>query len=187
MQKTQPFRTLAGQFPLVSAATDRYGSFFGGLLSVVRNRPVDNELGENIKDYVLGWLSERTLEGFDEFSDRSYVRTYLGRCPDTHWEAILMSWKQGNATAIHAHPQFAGYHFADGVFRVEIFEPTEAGKARLVDTMVIDRPQGLFAIGNPGRFDNHIHRITCLSETGHSLHVYSEDALKGEVYHPATL
>lgn len=187
MQNIPPSRILAGQFPLVSAATDRYGSFFSGLLSVVRNRPVDNELGENIKEYVHGWLSERTLEGFDEFSDRSYVRTYLGRCPDTHWEAILMSWKQGNTTAIHAHPQFAGYHFADGVYRVEIFKPADNYSVRLADTLVIDRPQGLFAVGHPGRFDNHIHRITCLSETGHSLHVYSDDALKGEVYHPATL
>lgn len=187
MQKTQPSRTLAGQFPLVSAATDRYGSFFGGLLSLVRNHAIDNVLGENIKQYVLGWLSERSLEDFNEFSDRSYVRTYLGRCPETHWEAILMSWKQENTTAIHAHPQFAGYHFTDGVFRVEIFEPADNHSARLVDTLVIDRPQRLFAIGDPGRFDNHIHRITCLSETGHSLHIYSDDALKGEVYHPATL
>ena len=37
-------------------------------------------------------------------------------------------------------------------------------------------------LGAPGRFDNHIHRITCLSDTGHSLHVYSDDALRGEVY-----
>ena len=31
-----------------------------------------------------------------------------------------------------------------------------------------------------GKFNNHIHRITCLSDTAHSLHVYSDDALKGE-------
>ena len=38
-----------------------------------------------------------------------------------------MSWQEGNRTSIHAHPQFAGYHFADGRFRLEIFEPAGDG------------------------------------------------------------
>ena len=46
----------------------------------------------------------------------------------------------------------------------------------------MEGPCAFFAVGAPGRFDNHIHRITCLSPTGHSLHVYSDDALRGEVY-----
>lgn len=93
-----------------------------------------------------------------------------------------MSWKKGNRTSIHAHPQFAGYHIADGSFRLEIFEPTDGGTARLKESTVVEGPCAFFAVGVPGRFDNHIHRITCLSDTGHSLHVYSDDALQGEIY-----
>ena len=93
-----------------------------------------------------------------------------------------MSWKRGNATTIHGHPAFAGYHFADGVFRVEIFEPVTDRTARRVGERIIDRRECLFAVGAPGRFDNHLHRITCLSETGHSLHVYSDDALQGVTF-----
>ena len=54
--------------------------------------------------------------------------------------------------------------------------------ARLTESAVVEGPCAFFAVGAPGRFDNHIHRITCLSDTGHSLHVYSDDALRGEVY-----
>ena len=177
--------TLTGQSSLVSTAADGYAPFFDNLLAIVRDRPIDRKLGQAIESYVLEWLAEHPLNEFTDYSEASYVRTYLGRCPETRWEAILMSWQAGNTTAVHAHPQFAGYHFADGVFRVEIFEPDEKNGIRPTDTLVIDKPAALFAIGHPGAFDNHIHRITCLSDTGHSLHVYSDDALKGAVYRPA--
>ncbi|MDE5944321.1 MAG: cysteine dioxygenase [Rikenella sp.] len=175
--------TLAEQSSLISNAIEKYDDFFERLLSIVRNRPINEALGEQIKTYVLDWLTEHPLaDDFAQYSPSSYIRTYLGRSTEIHWEAILMSWQSGNTTAIHAHPQFAGYHFADGVFKVEIFEPVNDNRARLTETLIIDKPTGLFAVGPAGRFDNHIHRITCLSETGHSLHVYSDDALQGTVY-----
>ena len=64
----------------------------------------------------------------------------------------------------------------------ETFEPAGDGTARPVHSAEVEAPCAFFAIGKPGCFDNHIHRITCLSPTGHSLHVYSDDALRGEVY-----
>ena len=153
MKKT----TLADNLPECSAAAAGFGDFFSGLLETTAAKTID-------------------------YSDTAYRRTYLGRCPATGWEAIVMSWKNGNRTSIHAHPQFAGYHIADGTFRLEIFEPAAGGAARLTESAVVEGPCAFFAVGAPGRFDNHIHRITCLSDTGHSLHVYSDDALRGEVY-----
>ena len=93
-----------------------------------------------------------------------------------------MGWKRGNRTSIHSHPQFAAYNFADGEFEIEIFEPTGEGRARLVERVHISEPQSFYAIGKAGAFDNHIHRITCLSEQGHSLHIYSDNALQGITY-----
>lgn len=177
-----PIPVLTDKFPLISTATDKHCDFFEGLIALVRNHTINKHLGERIKAYVLGWLSTQSLDDFNDFSDESYVRTYLGKCPETHWEAILMSWKQGNMTSIHAHPQFAGYHFAGGIFQVEIFEPIGSHSVRFIDKLTVDKPTGFFAVGNAGAFDNHIHRITCLSKTGHSLHVYSDNALKGLTY-----
>lgn len=174
--------TLAGNLQEPSATTGGYEAFFTRLLGIATAEQPGDELGRKIQAYVLNWLAEHPLTPFGDYSDTAYRRTYLGRCPETGWEAIVMSWKAGNRTSIHAHPQFAGYHFADGRFRLEIFEPAGNGAVRLKETLDVEAPYAFFAIGAPGRFDNHIHRITCISGTGHSLHVYSDDALRGEVY-----
>lgn len=155
-----------------------YESFMEGLLDIVRSGKIDEVMGEQVKTYVLDYVKKNPLVQFARFSGDTYIRNYIGR-DESGWEAIVMSWKKGNRTAIHSHPQFAGYTFADGEFFVEIFEPCEGG-IRLVDELVINDTLGLYAIGEAGKFDNHIHRITCLSETAHSLHVYSDDALKGK-------
>lgn len=174
--------TLAGDLQEASATTSGYEEFFTRLLAITAAEPGGEALGERIRAYVLDWLAGHPLTAFDDYSDTAYRRTYLGRSPQTGWEAIVMSWKEGNRTSIHAHPWFAGYHFADGTFRLEIFEPAGGGACRLKETVDVEAPCAFFAVGAPGRFDNHIHRITCTSGTGHSLHVYSDDALRGEVY-----
>ncbi len=182
MKQERHATTLAEDLQEASACTAVYGEFFTGLLGIIGRNPVDDALGERIQGYVLGWLEEHPLTAFDDYSATAYRRTYLGRSPETGWETIVMSWQEGNQTSIHAHPQFAGYHFADGRFRLEIFEPAGGGTARPVQSAEVEAPCAFFAIGKPGCFDNHIHRITCLSPTGHSLHVYSDDALRGKVY-----
>ena len=151
-------KILQEDFDLAPCMVAGYESFMNGLLNIVHSGPICESVGEQIK---------------------TYVRDYIGRDARTGWEAIVMSWKKGNRTAIHAHPQFAGYTFADGEFLVEVFEPFREG-IRLVQEMIISDIHGLYAIGEAGKFNNHIHRITCLSDTAHSLHVYSDDALKGE-------
>ena len=108
MKKT----TLADNLPECSAAAAGFGDFFSGLLETTAAKTIDDALGQQIRAYVLGWLQTHPLTAFDDYSDTAYRRTYLGRCPATGWEAIVMSWKNGNRTSIHAHPQFAGYHIA---------------------------------------------------------------------------
>lgn len=173
---------LADSYPLQPRITEGYEPFFTGLLGFCADATIDEALAARIKTYVQGWLVTHPLDAFDRFSDESYLRTYLGRCPRTHWEAIVMSWKAGNRTSIHAHPQFAGYYFADGEFQVEIFEQAGPTALKLANVVRVNGQEGFAAIGHPGRFDNHIHRITCLSATAHSLHVYSDDALRGMTF-----
>lgn len=157
---------LADSYPLQPRITEGYEPFFTGLLDFCADATIDEALAARIKTYVQGWLATHPLDAFDRFSDESYLRTYLGRCPRTHWEAIVMSWKAGNRTSIHAHPQFAGYYFADGEFQVEIFEQAGPTALKLANVVRVNGQEGFAAIGHPGRFDNHIHRITCLSATG---------------------
>ena len=117
MKQERHATTLAEDLQEASANTAEYGEFFTGLTGITDRKPVDDALGERIQGYVLGWLEGHPLTAFDDYSATAYRRTYLGRSPETGWEAIVMSWQEGNRTSIHAHPQFAGYHFADGRFR----------------------------------------------------------------------
>ena len=174
-------KTLAEDFGGERVVSNGYGGFMEGLLQLVEGKEIGAPLGEQIKAYALGFVEEHDLGGFNRFSDETYVRDYIGRDAGTGWEAIVMCWKKGNRTAIHSHPQFAGYTFADGEFLVEIFEPRGTG-AHPVQQLHIPGQLGLYAIGEAGKFTNHIHRITCLSKTAHSLHIYSDDALKGLKY-----
>ncbi len=156
--------------------------FFTDLRQLVSERPVDERLGAEIMELARQWVADNSLLHYSNTTRAAYGRTYLGRCAETGWEAIVMSWQQGRPSSIHGHPRFAGYFFADGVFRIEQFERTAPGRVRLKETVEVEAPKGFHAIGSAGHFDNHIHRITCLSGQGHSLHIYSDDALQGEIY-----
>ena len=138
---------LADSYPLQPRITEGYEPFFTGLLGFCADATIDEALAARIKTYVQGWLATHPLNAFDRFSDESYLRTYLGRCPRTHWEAIVMSWKAGNRTSIHAHPQFAGYYFADGEFQVEIFEQAGPTALKLANVVRVNGQEGFAAIG----------------------------------------
>ena len=172
---------VADSFQEQTLSAEGYDAFFSKMMEICADRDIDQSLGEELKSYAQEWLASNRLDVFDNYSDRAYSRTYIGRSAEG-WEAIVMGWKRGNRTSIHSHPQFAAYNFADGEFELEIFEPTDEGRARLVERLHVTAPQAFYSIGRAGAFDNHIHRITCLSEYGHSLHIYSDDALQGLTY-----
>ena len=80
---------LADSYPLQPRITEGYEPFFTGLLGFCADATIDEALAARIKTYVQGWLATHPLDAFDRFSDESYLRTYLGRCPHTHLEAIV--------------------------------------------------------------------------------------------------
>lgn len=158
-----------------------YNLFFDGLMEIISNEEISNDLGEKLRDYTYSFINKCDFIDFQEFSDTLYNRVHLGKDDKTGWEAIMMCWKKGNRTSIHGHPRFAAYNFAKGEFLVEVFKEENNGIV-LTNAFEAKGGQGLFAVGENEAFDNHIHRITCLSDTGHSLHIYSDDARKGKTY-----
>lgn len=167
-----------------SVSIDGYEDYFTGLMEIVGASEPSEELGEEIKSYTKSYVRLNSLEEVADYDDELYRRNYIGRDVDSGWEAIIMSWQKGNQTKIHSHPQYAGYTFSDGEFLVEVYESLGNGSARKTGEMHIANGsiESYFALGETASFGNHIHRITCLSDTGHSLHVYSDDALKGYIY-----
>lgn len=112
-------------------------------------------------------------------AEKGYSRTilYRGSCG---FEIMIARWSKMAKTPIHGHPGFALIYVIEGQFEEESYvknseEIVSAGQHQL--------SSGAFAFdgGVEGRFDNSIHQITAVTE-GLSLHIYSDDALKGEIY-----
>ena len=113
------------------------------------------------------------------FIDKSYSRTILYRAQNS-FEAMAARWCKGAVTAIHGHPSFAFYYLLEGELLVDNFEKKDADIVK-IDTRTY-APGEYFCIrGTTGTFDNGIHRVTVV-EDSLSLHIYSDDALKGEIF-----
>jgi len=103
---------------------------------------------------------------------------------DALFEALVMRWDAQARTSIHGHPKFSFYHVISGLFEIETFESIAQGKDRRLELKEVQQfgaTQSTWFLGQAKRYDNCIHRVTCLMP-GFTFHVYSEDALKGEVY-----
>lgn len=158
-----------------------YEDFFNELMSMVDGSEINNELGEAIKKHALSFIGRLEPKDFVR-SGESYTRCYIGRDDASKWEAIIMCWKKGDQTAIHGHPNFASYNFLQGEVQVEYYSTANGDAAKKEGEFIGCAGDGFFAVGDADNFDNHIHRLTCLSDYAYSLHIYSNDARMGKVY-----
>ncbi|WP_457674955.1 cysteine dioxygenase [Thiolapillus sp.] len=110
------------------------------------------------------------------FVPHCYSRSLLLNTADGA-QVMVARWDQGAATPIHGHPRYAFVYVLQGRLRNETFRDTDRG---LVpgESRICEAGDHIYAAGREGRFDNAIHRVTALAPSL-SLHVYSDDALKG--------
>lgn len=117
------------------------------------------------------------------FEAATYTRTRIAQeIPGNphQFEALIIRWDQQAITPIHGHPAFSFYYVISGVFEMEQFAEGPQG-------LQLERSQRFYANdmiwfgGKAGRYDNFIHRVTCL-QPGLTFHIYSEDAQKGTPY-----
>ncbi|MDR0659973.1 MAG: cysteine dioxygenase [Prevotellaceae bacterium] len=158
-----------------------YETFFEEILSILANNKITDELGEAIKKHALSFISVWNSNDFKQ-TGNTYTRCYIGKDSTSKWEAIVMCWKKGNQTSIHGHPDFASYTFLQGEIAVETFTPQELNSVTKNTERVYKAGESLFAVGKSSHFDNHIHRLTCISDYAYSLHIYSDDARKGKAF-----
>lgn len=110
----------------------------------------------------------------------TYTRNWIAResTKQPGFEALIMRWDHQVKTSIHGHPAFSFYHVISGVFEMELFSFETNDYLKLEKIQRFYSSDTTWFLGKPGRYDNFIHRITCL-EAGYTFHVYSEDAQKG--------
>jgi hypothetical protein len=75
---------------------------------------------------------------------------------------------------------FAFYYLVQGELQVENYERRGEGAA-LLDTKIYRPGQYFCMLGRPHTFDNAIHRVSAPQESL-SIHIYSDDAMKGEIF-----
>lgn len=109
----------------------------------------------------------------------SYSRTILFKS-EIGYEAMAARWSKDVVTDIHGHPYFSFSYIVEGGLKIETFEKTN-GKLVLTGERVYKPGDFFFHRGEPRRLDNSIHRIS-VEEESLSLHIYSDDSRKGEVF-----
>lgn len=114
----------------------------------------------------------------------SYSRSIIARNV-AGVEAMVARWSHGTVTSVHGHPDYALYILVTGRLGVEHFTKTGSGLQRS-STRIMEPGDHFFVEGEQGTYDNGIHRISCLEESL-SLHVYSDDALKGICFIESTI
>ncbi|NER19408.1 MAG: hypothetical protein F6J96_01315 [Symploca sp. SIO1C2] len=140
-----------------------------------RDRSADlSTLGPWLKHQVTG-CSFPELNHLP-FKTATYTRSCMAKeNTDTKqgFQALIMRWDEQVQTPIHGHPAFSFYYVISGLFKMELFSYT-TDSLQLQDTQLFYPSDTTWFLGEMGRYDNFIHRVTCL-ETGHTFHIYSED------------
>ena len=119
------------------------------------------------------------LQGDFPHAPHCYSRNILLR-EDNGAEVMVARWDQGAVTPVHGHPQFAFVYVLEGQLQMEHYRETDQGLL-LTETVIRNKGQHIYAAGDANRYNNAIHRVTALSPSL-SLHVYSDDALKGKAF-----
>ncbi|PZD71200.1 hypothetical protein C1752_07476 [Acaryochloris thomasi RCC1774] len=130
------------------------------------------------------WLQHQiTACQFPELNHLAFAASAYTRNPITKeaaqrgFEALVIRWDQQAVTPIHGHPAFSFYYVISGIFEMEYFTHSAIG-LQYTGSQLFGATDSTWCLGQIGRYDNFIHRVTCL-EPGHTFHVYSEDAQKG--------
>jgi predicted metal-dependent enzyme (double-stranded beta helix superfamily) len=128
---------------------------------------------------LLELATDFETEGDYPHAPHCYSRTILYRHPQGA-EIMVARWDAGASTPTHGHPQYAFVLVLEGRLQMEHFNNTADG-LELTETLIRDAGEHIYAAGQENRYDNAIHRVTAL-EPSLSLHIYSDDALKGICY-----
>ncbi len=151
---------------------ERYRCFFRTLFALPDPARIERE--------AVAFVSEHSLPmtDFPPFAPL-YSRTILYRA-ESGYEAMAARWSENAVSAIHGHPMFAFYYLLKGELVVTNYEKRGGGVVP-VETRTYTPGQYFCMLGTQGTFDNGIHRMLAARESL-SIHIYSDDAMKGEVY-----
>lgn len=122
-------------------------------------------------------LFKEEIKGYNFPLDaETYSRHILSKNKDG-W-LLLIHWDKDVLTSIHGHPESAFIYILDGSMEVEnfILNPLQS-----LNKKIVQPGESFYSDGLIGRFDNAVHRVHTKQQTL-SLHFYSDDPNKGNIY-----
>ena len=153
-------------FELILSAKDQY-----------EGEALSEQLAMIIESYKVNSLK---IKDFPQAEKNQYSRSYIGR-DYSGWESIICRWEEGANSSIHGHPDFVFYYVLEGKIEMPFYKKSKEGELILDRIQILEKGEFVFSVGPEGKFENMIHAIKAL-EPSLSLHVFSDNALKGEVY-----
>ncbi len=157
-------------------------AFFRGLsqMQLVNRLTAVKKDPEELLAVLFDFFTTNTLRLQDfELSKGRYSRTILYR-EQSGFEIMIARWDKRTQSPIHGHPAFSLFYVVKGKLKETLYTRNQD---RIDEKLTTVHSQGDYTYhqGVPDRFDNSIHRLSALEESL-SLHIYSDDALKGEVF-----
>ena len=159
---------------------EEYRDLFAQIMQA-KDQHEGEALAQKLVTIIQACESQALVAGnFPEAENNQYSRNYIGRDP-SGWESMICRWKTGAQSSVHGHPDFVFYYVLEGRIEMPFYELDADGNACHTRTQILEPGDWVYGAGESGRFDNMIHQVRAL-EPSLSLHVFSDDALKGEVF-----
>ena len=150
---------------------------FSRVLQQVADKKYDSE---NTLAILSDFFAVHRLNSIDfPVMKQTYTRTMLLR-EKSGFEIMMARWDKGASTPIHGHPRYSFLYVIEGELSKRFFI---RNNRKLMQVSTLNYRVGDYSYhnGDPDKFDNAIHKLTAMKNSL-SLHVYSDDALKGEVF-----
>jgi hypothetical protein len=122
--------------------------------------------------------------------DGSYSRNIVARqyyknvLKGENFEVIVGNWKPtGSRCHIHGHPEFMYYQILSGKYIMHLYKISDEENNIVIPIKsIILLPGDVYSVFDiMATWSNAIHSIHCI-ESGQTLHIYSNDGTKGQVY-----
>ena len=154
---------------------------FSNFIETISNASDSSVKIELLRDFsrVISKYIDPLKFNFPE--SNGYLRNYLER-DASGWEILLICWTKDDITSIHGHPYLCSYNYLQGDFELELFTKVTDTEARLFKKFKVGKDEVFADCGQEDTYCNHIHRIKCISDKGYTLHIYSDDASKGDEF-----
>lgn len=113
----------------------------------------------------------------------TYSRNIIGT--DDKWIGFICRWGANVTSTIHGHPPFAYYHVIDGEVAMDFYRPINDCEALKTSTTEMRAGDSIFSNNKSNQFDNLVHRVRTTSTTAFTLHLYSDNPAKGQLFKAA--